>query len=341
LITGSAGFIGTNLAHSLLRRGRAVRIYDTLGRPGDEQNLRWLRTIHGSRFQFERGDVRSPTGIRAALADIGTVFHLAAQVAVTSSLTDPQGDFDVNTAGTLNLLEEIRQTGRPIGLLCTSTNKVYGPLEDILLAASVVRYEFAAGPLAIDETRPLSFHSPYGCSKGAADQYVLDYARSYGLTATVFRMSCIYGPHQRGTEDQGWVAHFLICALRDMPITIFGHGRQVRDLLYVDDLIDALLRAEEHLPEIAGEAFNIGGGLRNSVSLHELLREITALKGSPAQTIYGAWRVGDQRWYVSDTGKFERATKWRPQTCFKRGLRQLHTWILTNQRTAPAARVVG
>jgi CDP-paratose 2-epimerase len=285
--------------------------------------------------------VQSTASLREALADVGTVFHLAAQVAVTTSLADPRGDFAVNAAGTLNLLELIRETGRRIALVFTSTNKVYGALDDIPLVASATRYHAAADLRGIDEARPLSFHSPYGCSKGTADQYVLDYARGYGVDATVFRMSCIYGPHQYGTEDQGWVAHFLIRAQQEVPITIYGDGKQVRDLLYVDDLIDAFLLAEDHLPEIAGQAFNIGGGPDNTISLCELVEQISALNGDAPEILYGLWRVGDQRWYVSDTGKFERATGWRPKTNVERGIRQLHQWIALNRRAVPAARLVG
>jgi CDP-paratose 2-epimerase len=318
-----------------------VRIYDNLSRPGAERNARWLRAAHGSRVQVEQADVQSTARLREALADVGTVFHLAAQVAVTTSLADPRSDFAVNAAGTLNLLELIRETGRRIALLFTSTNKVYGALDDVPLVASATRYHPAADLRGIDEARPLSFHSPYGCSKGTADQYVLDYARGYGVDATVFRMSCIYGPHQYGTEDQGWVAHFLIRAQQEVPITIYGDGKQVRDLLYVDDLIDAFLLAEDHLPEIAGQAFNIGGGPDNTISLCELVEQISALNGDAPEILYGPWRVGDQRWYVSDTGKFERATGWRPKTKVERGIRQLHQWIALNRRAAPAARVVG
>ena len=341
LITGGAGFIGTNLAHRLVRAGRQVRIYDNLSRSGAQQNLRWLRAVHGSRLQFHRGDVRNAADIRAVLADIGTVFHLAAQVAVTTSLADPREDFSVNAGGTLNLLEEIRRAGRPIGLVFTSTNKVYGALEDIPLTALSARYDPASGVSAIDETRPLSFYSPYGCSKGTADQYVLDFARGYSVHAAVFRMSCIYGPHQYGTEDQGWVAHFLIQALQGMPVTIYGDGKQVRDLLYIDDLIDALLCAEDRLPQIAGQAFNIGGGPDNTMSLIELIERVMALNGSPPVVAYGPWRVGDQRWYVSNPDKFERATGWRPKITVENGLRLLYEWLSVNRRTTPAARVAG
>jgi CDP-paratose 2-epimerase len=327
LITGGAGFVGANLADRLLRDGRPVRLYDNLSRPGVERNLRWLRAKHGARLQFVQGDVRSPSGLRAALAGVGSVFHLAAQVAVTSSLEDPRGDFAVNAAGTVNLLEAVREAGAGARVVFTSTNKVYGALEDIPLTAAVTRYHPDPDSLGIDETRPLAFHSPYGCSKGAADQYVLDYARSYGLCAAVFRMSCIYGPHQHGTEDQGWVAHFLISALEGRPITIYGDGRQVRDLLFVDDLVGAFLAAEAHLPEIAGEVFNIGGGAANTVSLRELIDAIARLTGSTPPLVYGPWRRGDQRWYVSNPATFARATGWRPQTGIEDGITRLHDWL--------------
>lgn len=341
LITGGAGFIGTNLAHRLLSHGRPVRVYDNLSRRGAEQNLSWLRAAHGSRLEVHRGDVRSAPGVRAALDGIDTAFHLAAQVAVTTSLSKPCEDFNVNAAGTVNLLEQIRAAGRHVGVVFTSTNKVYGTLEDIPLSASSTRYHPAADLQGIDEARPLNFHSPYGCSKGAADQYTLDYARSYAVHATVFRMSCIYGPHQYGTEDQGWVAHFLIRAHQDLPITVYGDGKQVRDLLYVEDLIDALLQAEEHLPDIAGEAFNIGGGPQNSISILELIELITRLNNYSPEFACGPWRAGDQRWYVSDTGKFARATGWQPKTGIGRGIRQLHEWIAANCKPAAATRVVG
>ena len=335
LITGGAGFVGTNLADRLLCGGRAVRIYDSLARPGAERNLRWLRARHGFRVDFRRGDVRSAAGLDRAVADpvsghgagVGTVFHLAAQVAVTTSLDEPGEDFAINAAGTLNLLEAVRRNGRETRLVFTSTNKVYGALGDIELVADPGRYRPERDPAGIDETRPLSFHSPYGCSKGAADQYVLDYARSYGLAAAVFRMSCIYGPHQHGTEDQGWVAHFLIRALQGTPITICGDGRQVRDLLYVEDLVEAFLLAERHLPALAGEAFNIGGGRANTTSLVELCERIACLCGYPPPLSFAEWRVGDQRWYVSDTGKFARATGWQPRIGVAEGVARLYRWL--------------
>lgn len=338
LITGGAGFIGTNLADRLLREGRPVILYDSLARPGAERNLRWLRAQHCARLRVEIADIRTAARLRDAVSEAGIVFHLAAQVAVTTGLCDPAADFAVNAGGTLELLEALRRGGRASGVIFTSTNKVYGAVDDVDLMERGSRY-VPAGPLArtgIDERRPLQFHSPYGCSKGAADQYVLDYARSYGLATAVFRMSCIYGPHQHGTEDQGWLAHFMIRAMQGRPITVFGDGRQVRDVLFVDDLIDAMLAAETRLDAIAGEAFNIGGGPGNTLSLRELIAQIAALDGERPAVEFGDWRVGDQRWYVSDCGKFTEATGWRPRIGVVDGIRRLRDWLLLSQRSGAA-----
>jgi CDP-paratose 2-epimerase len=338
LITGGAGFIGTNLADRMLCQGRPVIIYDSLARPGSERNLRWLRATHGSRARVEIADMRATSRLRETVAEVGTVFHLASQVAVTTSLDDPSDDFAINAAATLELLETLRQRGGAAGLIFTSTNKVYGAIDDIDLVERGSRY-MPAGALAgtgIAETRPLQFHSPYGCSKGAADQYVLDYARSYGLATAVLRMSCIYGPHQHGTEDQGWVAHFMIRAMQGRPITIYGDGKQVRDLLFVDDLVNALMLAERHLHEAAGQAFNIGGGPENTVSLLDLIAQIGALLGDAPEVEFGDWRVGDQRWYVSDSSKFSRLTGWRPLVGVAEGVRRLHDWLRVSQRGATA-----
>jgi CDP-paratose 2-epimerase len=329
LITGGAGFIGTNLADRLLRQGRRVRIYDSLARPGAEENLRWLTAQHPSHLQIDVADMRSEAELSLAVSDVGTVFHLAAQVAVTTSLADPADDFSVNAIGTLRLLEALRQRGGGARVIFTSTNKVYGAIDDIALVESTTRHE-PGSELArrgIDETRALQFHSPYGCSKGTADQYVLDYARSYGFASTVFRMSCIYGPHQHGTEDQGWLAHFMIRAADGLPITIYGDGRQVRDVLFVDDLVNAFLLAEQHLPDIAGEAFNIGGGPANTLSLLELVDRIAVFNGRRPRLVFDEWRVGDQRWYVSDHRKFTRRTGWHPRVGLDDGLRRLHVWL--------------
>jgi CDP-paratose 2-epimerase len=339
LITGGSGFIGTNLAHRLLSTGHPVLLLDSLARPGVEQNLRWLHDTHGSRLEIMIADVRDAAALRRAVQQASQVFHFAAQVAVTTSLTDPPEDFEVNARGTLNLLEAIRAQQVPPGLVFTSTNKVYGGLGDVGLRRRNLRYEPTDPCLrqtGISESRPLDFHSPYGCSKGAADQYVVDYARTFGLPAIVFRMSCIYGPHQFGTEDQGWVAHFLIRAMEGRPITLYGDGRQVRDVLYVDDLVDALLLAQEQMSTHSAQAFNIGGGPANTVSLLELLDFIRELLGHKPGVELDGWRTGDQRYYVSDTGKFHRATGWKPQVPVQDGLERLGRWLADSRR--PEAR---
>jgi CDP-paratose 2-epimerase len=237
-------------------------------------------------------------------------------------------------------LEALRERGGDARLIFTSTNKVYGAIDDIELVQSDRRYaprnELARNGIA--ETRALQFHSPYGCSKGTADQYVLDYARSYGLATAVFRMSCIYGPHQHGTEDQGWLAHFMIRAAEREPITLYGDGKQVRDALFVDDLVDAFLTAEQRLPDIAGQAFNIGGGPENTLSLLELIDRIAALNGRRPRLAFGAWRVGDQRWYVSDIRKFHRATGWLPRIGVEEGVRRLHAWLMASRQEATPMR---
>ena len=256
LITGGAGFVGTNLAHRYLSQGIPVRVYDNLSRAGVEQNARWLQETHGGLVQIEAADVRDGSRLRQAVRGASQVFHLAAQVAVTTSLADPMEDFEVNARGTLNLLEAIRVCDVPPPLIFTSTNKVYGGLPDVGLRVRGARYEPEDGSVrayGIGEARPLDFHSPYGCSKGAADQYVLDYARTYGLPAAVFRMSCIYGPHQFGTEDQGWVAHFLIRALEGRPITLYGDGKQVRDILFVEDLVNAFVLVQDRIEALSGQ----------------------------------------------------------------------------------------
>jgi CDP-paratose 2-epimerase len=330
LITGGCGFIGCNLAHRLLADGVPVLVYDNLSRPGVERNLRWLRATHGSALAFECADVRDRTALQRAVASAGQVFHFAAQVAVTTSVSDPLTDFETNARGTLGLLEAIRAQPDPPPLVLTSTNKVYGALEDLALARRGRRYEPSDPGIrqaGIDERRPLDFHSPYGCSKGTADQYVRDYARTFGLPTVVFRMSCIYGPHQFGTEDQGWVAHFLIRALQDEPITVYGDGHQVRDILFVEDLVAAFLLAQQGMSRLRGRVFNIGGGPAQTVSLLELLQLIGEINGHPPRTELKEWRTGDQRYYVSDTHAFQAATGWAPRVGVRAGVRRLHDWL--------------
>jgi CDP-paratose 2-epimerase len=335
LITGGAGFVGTNLAHRLAESGRPVLIYDNLSRAGVERNLSWLRARHASRIEVAIADTRDPAALRAAVERAGMVFHFAAQVAVTTSLVDPLADHAVNVQGTLNLLDAIRGLDAPPPLVFTSTNKVYGALDDLVLEGGATRYAPSAGSgvrAGIDETRALDFHSPYGCSKGAADQYVLDHARSYGLPTVVFRMSCIYGPHQFGTEDQGWVAHFLLRALAGERITLYGDGKQVRDILHVSDLVDAFLRAEAQIERLRGQAFNIGGGPRNAVSLLELVERIGSLAGRRPEVIHGSWRTGDQLYYVSDHTKFTQATGWRPKIAASEGVAKLYEWLKAHRQ---------
>jgi CDP-paratose 2-epimerase len=334
LITGGAGFVGTNLADRLASSGTKVTVLDNLRRQGVQENLRWLMRRHRDAVRFVHGDVRDLATVAGAMRGAARVFHLAAQVAVTTSLADPIEDMETNVRGTVNVLEAARTQREAPAVVFTSTNKVYGRLEEVALELGPERYEPRDQMLrrhGISERQRLAFCSPYGCSKGAADQYVLDYAHSYGLPACVLRMSCIYGPHQRGNEDQGWVAHFLISALRGRPITIFGDGRQARDLLFVQDLIDALLAASSNERALAGSAFNLGGGPDNAASLREVLELITELVGEAPQIDWDEWRVADQRWYVSDTRAFGELTGWRPRVGVAEGIARLHAY-LTGER---------
>ncbi len=335
LITGGAGFIGTNLADRLLKTGHDVVVFDNLSRPGVERNVAWLRTRYPDNLVFVLGDMRDRNALRLVLEDASRVFHLAAQVAVTTSLMSPVLDFEINAIGTLNLLEELRRMADPPPLIFTSTNKVYGGLEELSLKAEATRY-YPADPevfqKGIDEQWRLHFHSPYGCSKGAADQYVMDYARVFSVPAVVFRMSCIYGPHQCGTEDQGWVAHFIIQALRDRPITLYGDGMQVRDILFVEDLLDAFLLAQAHMDRLSGQAFNIGGGPRNTVSLLELIEMLGRLQSRPLSVRREDWRPADQKYFVSDSRKFEALTGWKPMVGVDQGVRELFRWLHQTDR---------
>ncbi len=338
LITGGAGFIGSNVAHRLLSSGERVLILDRLSRPGVEKNLEWLTKTHGNLLDVDIADVRNYGHLQLAARDAGAVFHFAAQVAVTSSLDDPIDDFEINARGTLNLLEALRGSPTPAPLVFTSTNKVYGTLCNTAVEKKSRRYIPSDEQLeanGVSEDCSLDFCSPYGCSKGAADQYVLDYAHSYKMPCAVFRMSCIYGPRQFGNEDQGWLAHFIIKSLARQPITIYGDGMQVRDVLFVEDLVDALLLAQENMPRIAGQAFNIGGGPRNTVSLLELLDLIRELNAGECMIRFEPWRAADQRYYVSNTAKFRSATGWEPSVNVREGVRRLYEWLATQFVASP------
>jgi CDP-paratose 2-epimerase len=333
LITGGAGFIGSNLADRLAGEGYEIIVYDALSRAGVERNLAWLSERHGSRIAHVAGDVRDEDELVRAAADAKAVFHMAAQVAVTTSLADPREDFEVNVKGTINLLDAVRVRREPVPVIFASTNKVYGDLADIEFDTLHDRHEpksFTARR-GIDESRPLDFHTPYGCSKGAADQYVLDYCRSFEIPTAVFRMSCIYGQRQMGTEDQGWVAHFLIRALEGRPVTIYGDGRQVRDILHVDDAVDAYVRALDRIDQVKGRVFNLGGGPANAVSLLELIGEIRAILGRGVELKFEDWRQGDQRWYVSDTHAAQMALGLPTARGWREGVAALAEWLATER----------
>jgi CDP-paratose 2-epimerase len=342
VITGGAGFIGSNLARSFLLVGQPVRIIDNLSRAGVEQNLDWLRREFGSLLGFVKADVTDYGAIAPSLADAGAVFHFAAQTAVTTSLDDPVDDFGTNAHGTLNVLEAMRRSGNRAPLIFSSTNKVYGDLADLNLADADGRYWPADAGVAargIGEGRGLDFCTPYGCSKGVADQYVLDYCSSYDLPTAVMRMSCIYGPGQFGTEDQGWVAHFMIKALQGEPISVYGDGKQVRDVLFVDDAVAAYRAVLANIEAVKGRAFNLGGGPANAVSVREVLGEIEALAGGSLLTGIKEWRRGDQLYFVADTAALQAAVGWRPQVGWRDGIRRLHDWLLARRVVArPLAR---
>jgi CDP-paratose 2-epimerase len=322
-VTGGAGFIGTNLAARWLRDGHRVTVLDNFTRPGSRINAEWLQAHGGGRLAVVEADAADAAAIGRAVAGVDAVFHFASQVAVTTSLIRPRLDFESNLLSTFNVLEAMRESAPEAVLIFTSTNKVYGALDDVAVVDRGDRYAYAhvAG---ISETQPLDFHSPYGCSKGAADQYVRDYARVFNLRTVVFRMSCIYGAHQLGSEDQGWVAHFIYSALLGLPVTIFGDGKQVRDLLFADDLVDAFLAAFTRIDTARGEVFNIGGGEHQTLSLRELTQWIGARV--PLQVQREAGRVGDQKIYVSDTAKARTHLGWTPVVGVDEGLARLWAW---------------
>lgn len=334
VFTGGSGFIGSNLAESLLADGEDVVLLDNLSRPGVRENLAWLQEKYRDRVHPALVDVRDLGAILPVFGDAKAVFHFAAQTAVTTSLDNPIEDFETNARGTLNVLEAIRRTGRRIPVIFSSTNKVYGALDDIEMLAM----EDGSNPAdevtrlhGIDEMRRLDFCTPYGCSKGVADQYVLDYAKTYGIPAAVLRMSCIYGPRQFGTEDQGWVAHFLLRALAGEPIVVFGDGRQVRDVLHVDDAVCAYRGLLASIDRVSGTPFNLGGGPANAVSILMMLKEIEEIVGRRLDLRFDAWRQGDQRYFVADTRRLQSAIGWRTQVNWRAGVRDLAYWLSRNR----------
>ena len=333
LIFGGAGFIGSNWAHYLLQDTAAqVHVFDNLSRRGVTQNLADLREAAGNseRLKITIGDVRDRALVNRAVSSATDIFNFAAQVAVTSSIDDPRHDFDVNLGGTFNILEAARLSGNRPFLLFTSTNKVYGDMSSVPLTSTRLRHEYAE-TTGTSESQPLDFHSPYGCSKGAADQYVRDYARIYDLPTVVFRMSCIAGPCQFGNEDQGWVAHFLYSALQDNPLLIYGDGRQVRDVLCVDDLVRAFNAVRVNLKRTAAEIYNVGGGIKNTVSLLELLKEIKQFTGREVRYRFCPVRPGDQLVYITDYSKIHEHTGWQPRVTVRGTLERIHDWWLNHR----------
>ena len=333
LITGGAGFIGCNYVHRLLGRGQQVAVFDNLSRRGAEANVAWLRREHGAgAFDLTVGDVRDADALVKAVEGANVVVHLAGQTAVTTSVQDPRSDFQDNALGTFNVLEAARRaTPQPV-VLYASTNKVYGEMTEAAVLEQETRYVYAERPHGVSEEQPLDFHSPYGCSKGAGDQYVRDYARIYGLPTVVFRQSCIYGPRQMGVEDQGWVAWFIIAAVQGESITIYGDGKQVRDVLYVDDLLDAYDAAVERIGVVKGRVYNVGGGPNHTMSIWAEFRPmLEQLIGQSIPVSYDDWRPGDQRIFVSDVRKAEGELSWRPQVGVEEGLRRLYDWVAANR----------
>ncbi|MGH7986177.1 MAG: GDP-mannose 4,6-dehydratase [Candidatus Binataceae bacterium] len=332
VITGGAGFIGSNAASRFLRRDNEVVVVDNLSRQGACRNLEWLQGQ--GRLSFHQLDIRDAAGVANIFKqhrDAGLILHLAAQVAVTTSVADPRLDFEVNVLGTLNVLEGVRLAGSAAPFIYSSSNKVYGQLSDIAIARTNGHCTFTRFRHGISERRNLDFHSPYGCSKGAADQYVRDYHRIFGLNTVVMRQSCIYGRRQFGIEDQGWVAWFALAAESGKSLTIYGDGHQVRDILHVDDLVDAFEAAAHNIRIAAGAVYNIGGGPENTVSLLEVLEFIERRRGSPLSYRHVPERPGDQRVYISDVRQARCELGWYPRIGWRTGLNDLCAWISRNR----------
>ena len=330
-ITGGAGFIGCNSADYFMRQGHEVVVFDNLSRKGGPANLAWLRERHGERLQFVAGDIREYGALTAVIGGADVVLHLASQVAVTTSVQDPREDFEINALGTFNVLEAVRHFAPNAAVLYASTNKVYGGMEGAKVELANGRYRYAEFTHGIPETYPLDFHSPYGCSKGTGDQYMLDYARIYGLKTMVFRQSCIYGQRQFGVEDQGWVAHFVIATLKNRAITIYGDGKQVRDLLHVQDLVRAYELGIQQMDSHRGEVFNVGGGPQNTLSIWTEFGPLLAeLAGQELPVSRAEWRPGDQRVFVADIRKIKGALGWQPTISPQAGIRDLYQWVSEN-----------
>jgi len=332
LITGGAGFIGVNSAYYFAKKGHRVVIFDNLSREGSGKNLKWIQGE--CEIVFFKGDLRKFVDLVDVFSNNGKfdlILHLAAQVAVTTSVTDPYDDFEINALGTFNLLEATRRYSRNAAFIYSSTNKVYGEMEDLNIIKNNGRYMYQDLSEGVDENRNLDFHSPYGCSKGAADQYCRDYHRIYGLKTIVLRQSCIYGYRQFGIEDQGWVAWFCIATALGKPITIYGDGKQIRDVLFIDDLIKAFELAYKNRNKTAGQIFNIGGGPENTMSLHELIESLEKQKGEKIPVSYDDWRPGDQKVFVGNIAKAKKELGWEPTVNPAEGVEMLYKWVTDNK----------
>jgi CDP-paratose 2-epimerase len=333
LVTGGAGFIGSNYVYRLLERGEKVTIYDNLSRAGASRNLKWLQEKYGDKaFTLVVGDVRDPAMLVEAVREADVFVHLAAQVAVTTSVTEPREDFEINALGTFNVMEAARLSERKPTVIYASTNKVYGGMDDVRVVEETTRWRYENLPFGCSESQPLDFHSPYGCSKGSGDQYVRDYFRIYDLPTVVFRQSCIYGPRQFGVEDQGWLAWMTIAAVTGRPITIYGDGKQVRDILHVDDLLDAYDAAIAKIDKVKGEVFNLGGGPQNTLAVWtEFGPMLEKLLGRPVPVSRGDWRPGDQKVFVADIRKAEKVLGWQPKVGAQEGMKRLFEWVSENR----------
>jgi CDP-paratose 2-epimerase len=332
-ITGGAGFIGSNYVNRLLQRKAKVTIYDNLSRAGAPLNLKWLKETYGEKaFQLVVGDVRDADLLAEKVRQADVIVHLASQVAVTTSVLQPREDFEINAQGTFNVIEAARNSGRDPVVLFASTNKVYGEMEDVPVVEDATRWHYGNLPLGCPETQPLDFHSPYGCSKGAGDQYVRDYSRIYGLRSVVLRQSCIYGPRQFGVEDQGWLAWMVIAAITERQISIYGDGKQIRDVLHVDDLLDAYDVAIANIEKVKGRVYNLGGGSENVVSVWaEFGPMLEKMLGKPIPVLRGDWRPGDQKVFVADIRKAESELGWKPKINVEEGVKRLFNWVLENR----------
>ena len=333
LVTGGAGFIGSNYVHRLIERGEKVTIYDNLSRAGAPRNVAWLEETFGKNaFRLIVGDLRNAGLLTESARDADVVVHLAGQVAVTTSVSNPREDFESNAFGTFNALEAARLSEKNPIFIYSSTNKVYGGMDDVEVSEEETRWRYKDLTEGAAETQPLDFHSPYGCSKGTGDQYVRDYARIYGLRSVVFRQSAIYGTRQFGVEDQGWMAWFIIAAVTGRPITIYGDGKQVRDMLWVEDLTSAYDLAVEKIDIVKGQVFNMGGGVQNTISVWaEFAPRLEKLLGEKIEYARGDWRPGDQRVFYADIRKAKRELGWEPQVSLDDGIERLFAWVKTNQ----------